>query len=293
MKTRNLLFTTLLAMTLVGCGGNNITNSNDTKEKLYVGLECNYAPFNWTENKPSDSNYIIDGTVTYAEGYDIQIAKRIADELNMELVIKKLDWDGLIPSVLEYSIDLIIAGMSPTETRKIDIDFTNPYYSSEHVLLVEKDGQYSNITSVNELNGAIIAGQIGTLYDDIAHAIPGVNEDAKNGMYDKKTVPELVTELQAGIIDGTVLELPVAQGLMTANSDLKMIRFTEGNGFTQLLDDETNQLRNIEDTDRDVSIGLAKNREDLKNQINNVLANISQEERTQMMQTAVERQENA
>ncbi len=293
MKRTNLLFTALLSMTLVGCGGNTSTSEGAPREKLYVGLECNYAPFNWTENTKTDSNYEIDGTVTYAEGYDVQIAKMIADELGMELVIKKLDWDGLIPSVLEYSIDLIIAGMSPTETRKIDIDFTNPYYSSEHVLLVEADGQYSNISSVDELSGAVIAGQIGTLYDDIAHAIPGVNEDAKNGKYDKKTVPELVTELQTGIIDGTVLELPVAQGLTAANKDLKMIRFEEGKGFTQLLDDETKELRNIEDTDRDVSIGLAKNREELKTNINNILANISDDTRAQMMQDAVERQENA
>ena len=293
MKRTNLLFTALLSMTLVGCGGNTSTSEGAPREKLYVGLECNYAPFNWTENTKTDSNYEIDGTVTYAEGYDIQIAKMIADELGMELVIKKLDWDGLIPSVLEYSIDLIIAGMSPTETRKIDIDFTNPYYSSEHVLLVEADGQYANISSVDELSGAVIAGQIGTLYDDIAHAIPGVNEDAKNGKYDKKTVPELVTELQTGIIDGTVLELPVAQGLTAANKDLKMIRFEEGKGFTQLLDDETKELRNIEDTDRDVSIGLAKNREELKTNINNILANISDDTRAQMMQDAVERQENA
>lgn len=293
MKRTNLLFTALLSMTLVGCGGNTSTSKGAPREKLYVGLECNYAPFNWTENTKTDSNYEIDGTVTYAEGYDIQIAKMIADELGMELVIKKLDWDGLIPSVLEYSIDLIIAGMSPTETRKIDIDFTNPYYSSEHVLLVEADGQYANISSVDELSGAVIAGQIGTLYDDIAHAIPGVNEDAKNGKYDKKTVPELVTELQTGIIDGTVLELPVAQGLTAANKDLKMIRFEEGKGFTQLLDDETKELRNIEDTDRDVSIGLAKNREELKTNINNILANISDDTRAQMMQDAVERQENA
>ena len=292
MKKTNLLLSVLACIALAGCGGNE-NNSSQTREKLYVGLECNYAPFNWTENTKTDSNYAISGTSTYAEGYDVQIAKRIADELGMELVIKKMDWDGLIPSVLEYSIDLIIAGMSPTETRKIDIDFTDPYYSSEHVLLVESSSEYANITSINELSGAIIAGQIGTLYDDIAHAIPNVNEDAKNGLYDKKTVPELITSLQTGIIDGTVLELPVAQGLVAANSDLTMIRFSEGNGFTMLLDDETNELRNIEDTDRDVSIGLAKNRDDLKNSINRILLGISSDTRANMMQEAVTKQENA
>ena len=288
MRRTNLLLSVFACLTLMGCNSNGGT----TKEKLYVGLECNYAPFNWTENRQSETNYIINNSQTYAEGYDVQIAKRIADELNMELVIEKLDWDGLIPSVLESKIDLIIAGMSPTESRKIDIDFTAPYYSSEHVLLVNSDSQYANVTSVNELNGAIIAGQIGTLYDDIAHAIPNVNADAKAGKYDKKSVPELITALQSDIIDGTVLELPVAQGLVAANKDLTMVRFAEGQGFTQLIDEDTNEVRNIEDTDRDVSIGIAKGRDELRNNINNILAGISDETRAQMMQDAVSKQEN-
>ena len=287
MRRNVLSFICMLACSasLVGCGGNN-SSSTETKEKLYVGLECNYAPFNWTQNKDTDSNYIIDGTKTYAEGYDVQIAKKVADGLGMELVIKKLEWDALIPSVQNATIDLIIAGMSPTDSRKIDIDFTDPYYTSEHVLLVEADGDYANITSVSELSGARIAGQIGTLYDDIAHAIPGVIIGG-----DKPTVPEIVTELQSGIIDGTVLELPVAQGIAQANSDLKMIRFEEGKGFTHLIDEDTNEARAIVDTDRDVSIGLAKGRDELKSSINTILASISEEDRTSLMQTAVENQE--
>ena len=285
MKRNVLSFICMLACSasLVGCGGNN--SSESTKEKLYVGLECAYAPFNWTESEKTDTNYPIDGTKLYAEGYDVQIAKRVADGLGMELVIKKLEWDALIPSVQEYTIDLIIAGMSPTETRKVDIDFTSPYYSSEHVLLVESSSTYANVTSVSELSGARIAGQIGTLYDDIAHAIPGVIVGG-----DKPTVPELITELQNGIIDGTVLELPVAQGLVTANSNLKMIRFEEGKGFTQLVDEDTNEIRAIEDTDRDVAIGLAKGREELRDSINTILESISDETRAQMMQSAVEKQ---
>ena len=287
MKKTSLLLGTLLCATLVGCGNNaSSSTSSQEREKLIVGLECNYAPFNWTENERTDSNYEISGTVTYAEGYDVQIAKMIADELDMELVIKKLEWDALIPSVQEYTIDLIIAGMSPTETRKVDIDFTSPYYSSEHVLLVEASSTYANVTSVSELSGARIAGQIGTLYDDIAHAIPGVVVGG-----DKPTVPEIVTELTTGIIDGTVLEYPVAQGLVAANPSLKIIQFAEGEGFTQLIDSDTNEARAIEDTDRDVSIGLAKGRDELKTQINEVLANISQDRRNELMGQAVASQQ--
>lgn len=285
MKRRSLLSLVLLTACLAGCGGNSSSSSSETKEKLYVGLECNYAPFNWTENTKTDTNYEISGTKTYAEGYDVQVAIRIANELDKELVIKKLEWDALIPSVLEGTIDLIIAGMSPTEERKIDIDFTEPYYTSEHVLLVDSSNPYASATSVEDLAGARISGQIGTLYYKIAHAIPNVAE----GNFDKDTVPKIVTDLLAGTIDGTVLELPVAQGLVTSNPSLEIVRFAEGQGFTQLME-EDGTIRDIEDTDRDVSIGLAKNREELKTSINGVLASISADDRAQIMQTAVIKQ---
>ena len=287
---RNLLLGLVLSfvggLTLASCGEK--PTEGEQLPQLIVGLECNYAPFNWTENSATDSNVVISGTKTYAEGYDVQIAKQIAEELDMELVIKKIEWDGLISSCKEETIDLIIAGMSPTEERKIEIDFTNPYYTSEHVLLVEKDGQFANVTSIDELSGARISGQIGTLYDDIAHAIPGVVKGN-----DRETVPEIVTDLQNGVIDGTVLELPVAQGLEAQYPNLKMIQFEEGKGFKQLeeVDEEGNvTYRDIVDTDRDVSIGIAKNREELKTSINEILDSIDTDTRAQIMQGATSRQ---
>ncbi len=281
-------FFALLSLIFVtsSCGGDNKEDSG--KEKLVVGLECNYAPFNWTENKKTDSNYQIFESKKYADGYDIQIAKKLADYLDMELVIKQLDWDALIPSIKSERIDLVIAGMSPTESRKIDIDFSNAYYTSEHVLLVSKNSKYANVTSVDELEGAKIGGQIGTIYDDIAHGIPGYKKP-ESGSYDKNTVPELITSIQSGLIDGTVLELPVAQGQVNLNSEtLKMIRFEEGKGFRQLLDDETNVLRDIVDTDRDVSIGIKKGNEELLSSINDFLSTLSTDERNEIMMNAVE-----
>ncbi len=271
---------TIISLGLISCNQNN---DGDYDGTIVVGLECNYAPFNWAETKETESNVPINGKSNlYAEGYDIQIAKRIAEDLNYKLVIEMIDWDGLIPSVQNGTIDLIIAGMSPTASRLVDIDFTNPYYTSEHVLLVKNDNDYANVTSISQLEGARIAGQIGTLYDDIAHAIPGVV--AGN---DRPTVPEIVTLLQSDIIDGTVLELPVAQGLVAANPSLKMIQFEAGQGFRQLIDEETGEARDIVDTDRDVSIGIAKNRDELKNSINDILSNISQDRRNQLMSEAV------
>ena len=78
----------------------------------------------------SNGGVKIDGNAEYAGGYDVEIAKKIADGLGKELVIVKTEWDGLVPALISGKIDAIIAGMSPTEERKETIDFSDNYYTS-------------------------------------------------------------------------------------------------------------------------------------------------------------------
>lgn len=276
-RVLGILILAILTLGVAACGGSNTTTEGNTttkaeQETLTVGLECAYAPFNWTENTKTETNYPIDGTNKFAEGYDVQIAKKIADGLNRRLVIKQLAWDGLIPAVTNGMIDLIIAGMSPTDERKVDIDFTNAYYTSEHVVLVAADSEFANVTSVDGFTGATFIGQIGTLYKDIVEGMDGITIGNH-----KATVPEIITDIQNGIVDGTVLELPVAQGIVGANADLKLIQFTAGNGFV------------VAEEDKTVSIGLEKG-SDLLASINEILAGITNEQRVTLMQEAVARQ---
>ena len=99
--------------------------------QLRVGMECAYAPSNWQESAPSDTNVPIENVPgAYAEGYDVQIARIIADYLGLELVIVKMDWDGLIPALNEGQIDAIIAGMADTAARREAINFSDPYHST-------------------------------------------------------------------------------------------------------------------------------------------------------------------
>lgn len=80
-------------------------------ETLRVGMECNYAPYNWTQSDASE-NAVAIAAGGYADGYDVRIAKIIADKLGMDLEIVKTEWDGLTPALLSGNIDVIIAGMS-------------------------------------------------------------------------------------------------------------------------------------------------------------------------------------
>ena len=144
---------------------------------LRVGMECAYAPYNWQQVEETEFTAAIADNGGYADGYDVQIARRIAEALDMELEVVKTDWDGLIPSLTAGNIDLIIAGMSPTADRRMTIDFTDYYYQSELVVVVRADGPYAAATSLADLSGAVICAQLNTFHDTVIDQIPGVIHD--------------------------------------------------------------------------------------------------------------------
>ena len=92
---------------LTGCGsGKSAKNENVFR----VGMEAGYPPFNWTQMDDSNGAVKIEGSSEYAGGYDVEIAKKIAEGLGKELVIVKTEWDGLVPALTSGKIDAIIAG---------------------------------------------------------------------------------------------------------------------------------------------------------------------------------------
>ena len=100
-----------------------------TNGVLKVGMECAYAPFNWTDmDEPTPGAVAISSQGSeglYANGYDVQIAQYIANKLGMKLEIYAITWDGLLPALQSGTVDAIIAGMSPTAEREQEIDFTD------------------------------------------------------------------------------------------------------------------------------------------------------------------------
>lgn len=273
MKKLFLMFALIfIGAYLTSCGS---VKFNEKSGKIIIGLECDYAPFNWTEMEKSDTNYPIDNVKgAYAEGYDVQMAKMIADSLGYELVIKKIEWDGLIPALSSGAIDMIIAGMSPTEERKLKIDFSDAYYESTHVLLGLSTSSYLNAKKYTDLSGAKVVGQKNTIYDEIASEICTKNTDCKY-LTALESVPLIVTAIKSGVADLTVLEEPVAKGLVAADSNLSYFKLDET--FT------------LSEEDKIVSIGLRKVDKNLKNKINEALEKISSSKRLEMMSEAVER----
>ena len=239
---------------------------------LRVGMECGYAPYNWQQVNETEFTAVIADNNGYADGYDVQIAKRIAKDLGMDLEIVKTDWDGLIPSLNSGNIDLIIAGMSPTAERKMTIDFTDYYYQSELVVVVRKDSAFANAQSLADLSGAVVCAQLNTFHDTVIDQIPGVIHDTP-----RETFPAMIVALNSGAIDGYIAERPGAEADVMANPGLTYLAFAEGQGFE------------ADESDTAIAIGIVYHSE-YKDAINATLASIGEEERLQIMVDATSRQ---
>ena len=200
-----------------------LTNVAQADEYLRIGMEAAYAPFNWTQDDDSNGAVKIDGTNQYANGYDVQIARKIAKDLGKEPLIVKTKWEGLVPALTSGKIDMIIAGMSPTAERKQEIAFSSSYYTSEPVLLVKKDSAYANATSLNDFEGAKITSQQGVYLYDLIPQIPGAKKETAMGDF-----AQMRQALEAGVIDAYVSERPEALTAEAANSKFKMVQLEKG-----------------------------------------------------------------
>lgn len=266
----SVMLVSLLLVGAVFCFTGCQNKKDDSK--LYVGMECGYAPFNYTQTDASNGAVKISNADGYANGYDVMIAKKIAEALGKELVIVKYKFEALIPAVNAKSLDMIIAGMSPTADRKEAIDFSDAYYTSQLVIVVRKaeyKGKYANATKLADFKGAEIAAQIGTFHNDALQA-----QASKYGIVPQTPMsdfPALINALKTGAIDGYVAEEPGAKADCAANEELTYISLKNNvTGFS------------ASPADVQIAIGLIKN-SSIKDQINAALKKISAEERVKMM----------
>ncbi|SFE37896.1 Hypothetical protein TPAS_503 [Trichococcus pasteurii] len=265
---------------LAGCGNgateeSSAANGSADSDTFVVGMEAGYPPFNWTQNDDSNGAVKIEGADGYANGYDVQMAQKVADGLGKELVIVKTEWDGLVPALVSSKIDAIVAGMSPTDERKEAIDFSDSYYTTELVMVVKSDGAYADATTLADFADAKVTAQLNTLHYGVIDQIEGVQKQPAMDSFTSMRVA-----LESGTIDAYVSERPEAISASAANSAFKMVELDEADTFE------------LSVADSEIAIGLIKESE-LKDQINEILSGITEEERIQMMDEAIQNQPSA
>ncbi|BCP62536.1 ABC transporter substrate-binding protein/permease [Streptococcus suis] len=248
----------------------SITTGVKADEYLRVGMEAAYAPFNWTQEDDSNGAVPIEGTNQFANGYDVQVAKKIAESMNKELLVVKTKWEGLVPALTSGKIDMIIAGMSPTEERKKEIAFSDSYYTSIPTLVVRSDSQYADATSLLDFAGAKITAQQGVYLYDLIDQIEGADKQTAMGDFS-----QIRQALEAGVIDAYVSERPEGRTAEAANKAFKMVELTDG----------------FETNAEDVTIAVGMRKDDTRiTQVNEVLAAFSEADQIALMDNMIENQ---
>ena len=239
MKTREMRKMLCIALTgamclLTGCGGapaasvsdGGAASTSDAEEKvLRVGMECAYAPFNWTQvsaEVPDGSTAVpIYGSTDYAYGYDVMVAQKLADEMGMTLEIHKVEWDSIGLSLDAKEYDCIIAGMGRTKEREASYAFTEPYYYRDNCLVVKAGSEYENIKGLSDLaeKNVTVTTQLGTGWVPLLTQIPD------------ETTAEVFMAITNGVADVAVIDLPTAESAKLTNADLVIITPDENDAF--------------------------------------------------------------
>ena len=191
MKKKFLIIILLL---LVGC--------QKREDKLIMATEAGFAPY----------EYYSDGKIV---GVDIDIAEEIAKELNKKLIVKDVAFDSIITEVKTGKSDIGAAGISYTEERSKQVDFSNNYTTSKQVAITKK---YSNIQNKNQIENKKIAVQLGSIADTFV-----TDEYPKAKIIRQKKYLAAIQDLKDGKVDLVVMDELPAKRILYENQDLKML----------------------------------------------------------------------
>lgn len=194
MKKLVLLFMTFLSLVSFG-----------KVEKLYVGTNAEFYPF----------EYLEDGKIV---GFDAELIEAIGKKLNKEIVWKNIAFDGLLPALQSKKIDVIIAGMTATPERKKFVNFSDPYFVSSQMIIVNTDDKKSkDITSYESLPNHSVGVVLGYTGDVAVSKLENIDVQRFNGA--SEAIMSLITKkVQAVVIDSEP-----AKNYVKNNKGLKLI----------------------------------------------------------------------
>lgn len=273
---RNVLIIAILiagCILLTGCASNNTNEvvSEETKV-LRVGMECAYAPYNWAQADNSNGAVPIAGSNEFAYGYDVMMAKYLAEKMGYTLEVHQIDWDSLPVALQSNKIDCVIAGQSITTERLQTVDFTTPYYYASIVGLTNNSSNYASATGVADLKGATCTSQINTVWYDVC--LPQI-ENA-NILPAMETAPQMLVSLNSGKTDLIVTDMPTAMAATKVYPEMKILDFTNSQDNFKVSEEEIN-----------IGISVKKGNSELLNSLNTALSTLTTDDFERMMNDAI------
>ena len=278
----SVVLVAMMLLALVACGnsdpaptGANIPGTDNNI--LTVGMECAYAPYNWTQMDDSNGAVpIVNNPGTYANGYDVQIAKRIAEANGWGIEVMALEWGGLTPALEAGIIDVAIAGQSMTAERMAEVDMAGPYYYATIVCLARAGSAQAAATSISQLFGTCTS-QSGTIwYDTCLPQIAGADIQAPAA-----DAPAMIMALESGMVDFICTDLPTANGAVAKNPGLVVLNFSGTAGDFQFAD-EAERAENV-----NIGVSVKKGNTELQQILNNFLSAMTVEEFNNLMEYAI------
>ncbi|MBM6897118.1 transporter substrate-binding domain-containing protein [Pseudoflavonifractor capillosus] len=245
---------------------------------LTVGMECAYAPYNWMQMDDSNGAVEISNVPgSYANGYDVMIAKRICEAYGWELEIVSSAWDSLTPAVQAGTMDANIAGQSMTADRMKEVDMAGPYYYATIVCVTTKDSEYASATSIADLAGGTCTAQSGTIwYDSCLPQIEGANLLAP-----ADNAPAMIMQLQTGTADFICTDMPTAMAAAAKDDNLVILNFSGTDGDFQFQSEEE-RAENV-----NIGISVQKDNTALKDAMDAVLSELTEEHFNAIMDQAI------
>lgn len=245
---------------------------------LTVGMECAYAPYNWMQVDDKNGAVPISNVPgSYANGYDVMIAKRICEAYGWELEIVSSAWDSLTPGIQSGIMDANIAGQSMTADRMAEVEMAGPYYYATIVCVTTKNSAYANAKSIADLKGGKCTAQSGTIwYDSCLSQIADAQLQSP-----AETAPSMLMALETGTVDFICTDMPTAMGAASKNDNLVILNFSGTDGDFQFAD-EAQRAENV-----NIGMSVAKGNTELKAAVDKVLSALTEEHFNALMDQAI------
>ena len=244
---------------------------------LTIAMECAYAPYNWTQSDDANGAVsIANVTGSYANGYDVMIAKKICEAHGWALQVIQSDWDSLVPGVQTGTFDAVIAGQSMTAERAEQVDFAGPYFYATIVCVTKADSPFASATSIADLAGGSCTAQLATIwYDQCLPQIEGANIQSA-----AETAPAMLMALETDSVDFICTDMPTAQGAVAAYPDMVILDFSGTDGDFQFSEEVRAENVNI-------GVSLMKGNTVLREAIDSVLSTMTVDDFNALMAEAI------